>query len=144
MATNNINESCGALIYCTSTKRYLFLLRNNGKFRRTWGLVGGKIENQETMVEGLEREIKEELGGEIKEAKLIPIEQYTSDNKKFIYHTFLIKVEEEFIPNLNHEHVGYCWVPLESAPIPLHPGVYRTFKFKHIIEKIKVHEEIKD
>lgn len=144
MATNNINESCGALIYCTSSKRYLFLLRNSDKFSKTWGLVGGKIENQETMLHGLEREIQEELGGEIKEAKFIPIEKYTSDNKKFVYHTFLIKVDEEFIPSLNHEHLGYCWVPLEFAPSPLHPGVYRTLKYKHVAEKIKVHEQIKD
>lgn len=144
MATNYINESCGALIYCTFTRRYLFLLRNSDKFSKTWGLVGGKIENQETMLHGLEREIREELGGEIKEAKFIPIEKYTSDNKKFVYHTFLIKVDEEFIPSLNHEHIGYCWVPLEVVPTPLHPGVFRTLKHKHVIEKIKVHEQIKD
>ena len=142
MATNNIKEGCGALIYCTSTHRYLFLLRNDGKFPNTWGIVGGKVEQNETILQGLEREIKEELGGQIDGAKIIPIEKYTSNNNKFIYHTFLIKVEEEFVPILNHEHTGYCWVPIDLHPTPLHPGVYRTFKFKNIKEKIKVHEKI--
>jgi 8-oxo-dGTP pyrophosphatase MutT (NUDIX family) len=142
MATNNIKQGCGALIYCTSTHRYLFLLRNDGKFPNTWGIVGGKVEQNETILQGLEREIKEELGGQIDGAKIIPIEKYTSNNNKFIYHTFLIKVEEEFVPILNHEHTGYCWVPIDLHPTPLHPGVYRTFKFKNIKEKIKVHEKI--
>jgi len=142
MATNNIKEGCGALIYCTSTHRYLFLLRNDGKFPNTWGIVGGKIEQNETILQGLEREIEEELGGQIDGAKIIPIEKYTSNNNRFIYHTFLIKVEEEFVPVLNHEHIGYCWVPIDLHPTPLHPGVYRTFKFKNIKEKIKVLEKI--
>lgn len=142
MAINNIKEGCGALIYCTSTHRYLFLLRNDGKFPNTWGIVGGKIEQNETILQGLEREIEEELGGQIEGAKIIPIEKYTSNNNRFIYHTFLIKVEEEFVPVLNHEHIGYCWVPMDLHPTPLHPGVYRTFKFKNIKEKIKVLEKI--
>jgi 8-oxo-dGTP diphosphatase len=144
MAANTIKQSCGALIYCTNTGRYLFLLRSNGKFDNTWGLVGGKIEPGETISQGLFREIGEELGGEIRDAKILPIEQYTSDNNKFIYHTFLIKVDEEFTPILNREHKGYCWVPIDCLPSPLHPGVGRSFKFNHILKKIKVLEQVKD
>ncbi len=142
MAINNINQSCGSLIYCTSTKRYLFLLRNNGKFPDSWGLVGGKVEQGESILAGLEREIKEELGGEIRNAKIIPIEQYTSDNKTFTYHTFLIKVESEFVPELNNEHKGYCWVPLEAYPRPLHPGVYRSIRAEKTRMKIKTQERL--
>jgi 8-oxo-dGTP pyrophosphatase MutT (NUDIX family) len=144
MATNYLNQGCGAIIFCSSTNRYLFLLRNSGKFPGTWGLVGGKIEAGETIEQGLLREIKEELGGEIAGAKILPIEKYTSNNNKFVYHTFLIKVEEEFMPFLNHEHMGYCWVPIEHTPTPLHPGVSRTLKFEKIKNKIQTHEKIKD
>lgn len=144
MATSNINNGCGALIYCTSTKRYLFLLRQGGKFPDTWGLVGGKVESGESILQGLEREIQEEMGGEIRGAKIIPIEQYVSDNQKFVYNTFLIKVEQEFIPDLNHEHSGYCWVKLDNYPRPLHPGVYRTIRLEKSRQKIKVQEELKD
>jgi 8-oxo-dGTP pyrophosphatase MutT (NUDIX family) len=104
--------------------------------------VGGKIERNETVLEGLMREIKEEIGGEIKDAKIVPIEQYTSDNGKFVYHTFFIKVDEEFVPELNHEHKGYCWVKLDDFPRPLHPGVYRTFMFDVNREKIKTIENL--
>ena len=143
MATGNINSSCGAMIYCTATKRYLFLLRNDGKFPDTWGLVGGKIERGESILAGLHREIEEELGGKILGAKVIPIEQFVSDNKKFVYHTFLIKVEEEFVPALNKEHKGFCWVPLEFFPKPLHPGVFRTIRLEKSRNKLKTQEKLK-
>ncbi len=141
MATNSIKASCGALIYCSRTQRYLFLLRNGKRYPNTWGLVGGKIEEGETELEALHREIREEMGGEIKGAKVIPIEQYTSAKNTFVYHTFLIKVEEEFVPELNNEHKGYCWVKLDDHPKPLHPGVWRTFKLKSSRDKITALEQ---
>lgn len=136
MAANNLKQGCGALIYATSTKRYLFLHRNTGKFPNTWGLVGGKVEHNESIESGLMREIGEELGGTVQDAKLIPIEQYTSESGIFVYHTFLIKVEDEFIPALNAEHKGYCWVSLDGLPRPLHPGVEKTLSSQFILQKI--------
>jgi 8-oxo-dGTP pyrophosphatase MutT (NUDIX family) len=132
----------GALIFCKSTKRYLFLLRNGDRHDGSWGLVGGKVEAGETVVEGLTREIAEELGGKIIDATLIPIEKFTSDSKNFEYHTYQITVDEEFVPVLNKEHRGYCWVQLEDHPKPLHPGVWRTFKFSSVIDKIKTLETV--
>ena len=130
------------MIYCTTTNRYLFLLRNNGRYSDTWGLVGGKIELNETVQQGLEREIQEELGGIIADAKLIPIEKFTSDSHNFEYHTYVIKVDEKFIPELNREHRGYCWVPLSDYPKPLHPGVWRTFKFNSVVDKLRTIEQL--
>lgn len=74
----------------------------------------------------------------------MPIEKFTSENQSFVYHTFLIVVEEEFIPTLNEEHRGYAWVPLDNYPKPLHPGVWRTFNFKSVVKKLKTVERIKD
>ena len=51
----------GSLIYCKSTGRYLFLLRNTKKHNGHWGLVGGRLNEFEDVLIGLEREIKEEL-----------------------------------------------------------------------------------
>jgi len=135
-------SSTGALIYCAQTHRYLFLLRNSNRHSGSWGIVGGKVEAGESVIQGLHREIREELGGEIKDAKIIPIEQYTSDNDKFVFHTYLISVDEEFVPVLNHEHRGYCWVPLDDHPKPLHPGVWRSFKFNAITDKLRTMETV--
>ena len=135
-------EGVGAFIYCTSTKRYLFLLRNESRYSGTWGVVGGKIESGELILESLLREMTEEIGGTIPDAKLIPLEKFTSDNDKFIYHTFIVPVEEEFVPVLNNEHRGYCWVSLEDHPKPLHPGVWRTINFEAVVAKIRTLEAV--
>ena len=75
----------GALIYCSKTRRLLFLLRNGQKYSGTWGLVGGKVESGESINIALHREIREELGGVINDCSLIPIETFISTNKKFTY-----------------------------------------------------------
>ena len=132
-----ITIGAGALIYSQQTGRYLFLLRDGGSWSNTWGLPGGKIDSGESVMVGLAREIKEELGGVIIDPKFVPIEQFTSSNERFVYHTFFVAVSDEFVPILNNEHVGYSWLPLEYAPRPLHPGVARTFGFNSVLEKIR-------
>lgn len=120
----------------------MFLLRSTGSWARTWALPGGKVDAGETVVVGLSREISEELGGRILFPKLLPIEKYTSDNGKFIYHTFFISVDDEFVPVLNEEHIGYAWLPLSAAPKPLHPGISRTLGNDVIVAKINTAESI--
>jgi 8-oxo-dGTP pyrophosphatase MutT (NUDIX family) len=141
METGNL-ESCGALMYCRSTGRHLFLLRNHKRHKNSWGFVGGRIEARELPIDALRREIQEEIGMDVSGLRARPIEQFTSDDGAFVYHTFMIIVEEEFIPNLNNEHDGYCWVPLEKYPRPLHPGVWQTFKFEEVIKKIRTLESL--
>lgn len=135
-------EGVGAFIYCVTTHRYLFLLRNTKKYAGTWGLAGGGIEPGELLLDSLVRELKEELDVDFTNTKVIPIEKFTSDKNNFSYNTFLIPVTQEFVPILNIEHKGYCWVGLEDHPKPLHPGVWRTINFKEVVEKIKTVEEI--
>ena len=72
--------------------------------------------------------------------KLIPIEQFTSPDGKFVYHTFFGSVEHEFIPNLNNEHLGYSWVDSGYIPKPLHPGLWSTINIDEIQSKIKIIE----
>lgn len=137
----NHNINCGALLYSLETKRYLFLLRNQKRHAGSWGLVGGKVETDETPAQALHREIAEEIGS-IQIQKIIPLEKFTSSNNDFVYHTYLITVQNEFIPELNDEHKGYAWTYLDDYPRPLHPGVWRTFNFKSIISKIKTFENV--
>lgn len=136
-----LTQGVGALIYAKSTRRYLFLLRHGGSWSMTWALPGGKININETVVVGLAREIEEELGGRITDPKLIPIEKYTSDDGKFVYHTFFVSVDEEFVPILNDEHIGYAWLPLAASPKPLHPGILRTINNTTVCAKISVAEQ---
>jgi 8-oxo-dGTP pyrophosphatase MutT (NUDIX family) len=136
------SEGVGALVYAKNTGRYLFLLRNKSRHSGSWGIVGGKIEPEETVVHALVREIQEEIGQDYTNSKFIPLETFTSDNQKFVYYTFLVTVNEEFVPVLNNEHRGYCWVTIDDHPRPLHPGLWRSFSFDIVKKKIKTLESI--
>ncbi len=137
----NHTVGVGALFYSQDTHRYLFLLRNGQRHNGHWGLVGGKVEGRELPIQALKREIQEEIG-DTPYRKIIPLEHFTSDNEKFEYHTYLIPVAGEFLPKLNHEHRGYAWTSIEDHPKPLHPGVWRTFNFASILDKIRTLENI--
>ncbi len=136
------SEGVGALIYARTTNRYLFLLRTKSKYAGSWGIAGGKVDAGETVMQALIREIQEEIGQDYSNQKFIPLETFTADNQKFVYYTFLAGVKEEFVPQLNDEHCGYCWVHLNDHPKPLHPGLWRSFNFDIVKKKIKTLESI--
>lgn len=129
--------AAGILFYAKKTGRRLFLMRNAKKYRGTWGLVGGKIEEGETLLEGMLRESKEEIGFVPDIAKMIPVEKFTSPDSRFEFHTFIFVTNDEFTPVLNHEHVGYCWLDAGIWPTPLHPGLYSAVKLDEIKTKIE-------
>ncbi len=131
-----MSVSAGLFFYCSKTKRYLYLLRTDNKNLGNWGIPGGKIEKEETLMEGLERECLEEIAFFPKKAKLVPIQKFV--NNTFTYHTFFCEVPNEFIPNLNEEHCGYAWVDEGHYPKPLHPGLFGTVNFDIVQDKLKV------
>ena len=128
------NTSAGVFFYAKKTKRFLFLLRNEDKDVSHWGIPGGKVEKGETLFDGVERECLEEVGFFPTGAKLIPIQKFV--NNTFIYHTFFCELTEEFIPTLNDEHSGYCWVESGKYPKPLHPGLFNTINFDVVKDKL--------
>lgn len=121
----------GALFYAKSTKRFLFLLRNNGRTAGTWGIVGGRQEKTDaSSFEGLKREIVEEIGSMPTIKKTIPLELFVSKDDRFFYHTYLMIIEDEFIPELNDEHSGWAWCSFNNFPKPLHQGLKTSFSNK--------------
>ena len=75
------------LFYTLDTQRFLLLHRTQSKQNQVWGLVGGTTTN-ENLWEGLQREIKEEIG-EQKIIKRIPMETFISNDENFLYHTYI-------------------------------------------------------
>jgi 8-oxo-dGTP pyrophosphatase MutT (NUDIX family) len=133
--------AAGALFISTKTGRGLFLLRDQDTYSGTWGLVGGQLEKDETIQQGLLREVSEEIGFIPPVLKTIPLELFSSPDGHFNYHTFVLLVKTEFIPNLSNEHKGYAWCNLNNTPKPLHPGLYNSFNNRVIQEKLKtIHE----
>jgi len=129
----------GGLFLAKDTKRFLFLLRTQGKTAGTWGLVGGKKEpSDHTPYDALKREIAEEVGKTPVIKKIIPLELFISNDQQFQYNTYVLLVEKEFIPMLNEEHSGYSWCDLNSWPKPLHQGVKTSLSNKSIKTKLEI------
>lgn len=131
--SNMIKQAAGVFFYSSSTNRFLYLLRTD-KQNPMWSIPGGGIENVETLSDGIKRECLEEMEFDISNLKMIPIQKFVNGN--FTYHTFFCRVEDEFIPKLNHEHVGYAWVKEGLYPKPLHPGLFSTVNIDIVIEKL--------
>ena len=132
----SFKTSAGIFFYAHSTDRFLYLLRSDIKNLNHWGLPGGKINDEETLLEGLKRECIEEMQYFPKRAKLVPIQKFVNNN--FVYHTFFCKVRYEFIPKLNREHYGYAWIESTTYPKPLHPGLFNTVNFDIVQDKLSV------
>jgi len=141
MVNNSVNQiiCSGGLFLARDTRRFLLLLRNQGKTAGTWGLVGGKKEPADlTAFDALTREISEEVGITPKIKKIVPLELFTSNDQHFHYNTYVLIVDKEFVPLLNQEHSGYAWVNFNSWPRPLHQGVKNSFNNKTIKTKLEL------
>lgn len=141
MASNFVKQVVcgGGLFLAKDTKRFLFLLRTQGKTAGTWGLVGGKVEpHDSTLYEALTREISEEVGVTPPIQKIVPLELFTSNDQHFQYNTYVVLVDKEFIPQLNNEHAGYAWCDHNNWPKPLHQGVKTSLSNKAIRTKIEI------
>ena len=120
--------AAGALFVSSNTKRVLLNLRAPYKTHKyEWSLFGGMVDGSETPKEALDRECTEEMGFVPSITKTYPIDIYESRDKNFRYYTFVCIVEDEFIPVLNEESIGYTWIEMGTWPKPMHSGARNTF-----------------
>ena len=85
------------------------------------------IDEGETPKQALDRECNEEMGFIPDVTKTYPFDIYESKDKNFRYYTFVCIVEDEFLPTLNEESIGYLWIELGTWPKPMHNGARNTF-----------------
>ena len=101
-----------------------------------WSLPGGGVEDGETPWDGAMREASEELGGPGDDAlfgaaftgkKARLIDKVTTPTG-ITFHTFAVRAEEKFAPQLNDEHTEHAWVGADALPSPMHPAVEATLR----------------
>lgn len=132
-------KAAGSIFMALDTGRIMLILRS-GKSSHPfkWSFVGGKIEKGEKILEGLERELHEEINFNPRNAvKVIPFDHFVSRDQNFEYSSILILTKTEFIPELNHESVGYAWVEPPNWPRPLHPGARACLTNKNLEKNLK-------
>lgn len=120
--TKSTREVAGVLIKCSKTNRFLLLERNDGKKNERWSMITGGVDKGETIIEGLKREVNEEIGinPELIKYKFIKVIPMPKKNKTLHYYQGLTSTE--FKPILNKEHHDWGWFSVDELPSPLYPN----------------------
>lgn len=132
----------GVMVKCGD--KILLCKRNNqGSFPGMWSIPGGKLEEGESTQEGAKREFFEETAVDIDDLELkfvglIP--RHTRDGKKVkgIMYVYLLEVDKEIHPDLEHamdgeEHTDWGYFPINEISVEK-SGEY-MYKIAEIILK---------
>ena len=120
------------LLLRTTDGLALFLRRSSeGDHAGEWCVPGGKLESDEQPLDAATRETREETGwirpDDAAEPELL--DERTSD-EDVEFTTYVARVGNPFVPTLDDEHDGWAWAPVDTPPLPLHPGVEATIREK--------------
>jgi len=121
------NAGAGGVFYSKETKKFLLAYRSKYVNEpHTWGVWGGAIDENETPVEAMKREVREETGY-TGAYKLVPSFVYKKGN--FKYYNYVIVVDKEFKPRLDWEAEKYGWFSIDDFPTPLHFGLKALYPY---------------
>jgi nucleoside triphosphatase len=117
---------------------------DRGVFPNKWGLPGGGVETGEHMYQALEREVREELGVSLLEAKPLFFKDglhektFPDGTKREIYMVFLLfecRISSTEPISLNAEFCEYAWVdPVNLASYDLNSATQETFRSLGLIK----------
>jgi 8-oxo-dGTP diphosphatase len=108
---------CGAAIVVDG--RILLVRRLSDPESGRWGLPGGKVDLYETVVAAVEREIREELGIDIKAGKpLCLVDQIDKSKREHWFAPVFLVSRFTGDPQIMepHKHDGLAWFPLDAMP----------------------------
>jgi len=123
----NLEVVAAIIIY---ENKILATQRGYGEFERKWEFPGGKVENKETLVQALIREVKEELEIEIEVGKCFDVVEYDYSQFHLVMHCFLCTIKSGNL--ILKEHKSAKWlsaVDLDSVDwLPADKEVVRKIK----------------
>jgi nucleoside triphosphatase len=105
----------GALVRCQDK----YLIVETVKWRGSWGVPGGKIEQGETMEAALKREFLEEVGLALSEVRFAMVQEAVNSSEFYKDAHFILlnffALAQSFTLEYNEEIVRHAWVTLREA-----------------------------
>lgn len=111
----------GVLIKASDTGRFLLLKRAGDPHKGTFSLLSGGLNPDEEPLEGLKREVGEEISQNPNIFNYKYINKEISDKAEFYY--YIGTVKNEFIPKLDFENTSFIWTKKNELPQPLYPNL---------------------
>lgn len=101
------------------------------KFGDVWDIVGGRIDQELTLLENLKREIKEEVGLDLnEEPKLIAAQDIMRiPGRHVVRLTYTADIEGE--PTLDTDHISYKWFRIDELKNLRELDIY----FKELLDR---------
>lgn len=114
-------ETAAGIAYVLEDGKALYVKRGPDApdYPNHWCFPGGMAEGDETPAQAAIRESDEEVGFKPAPDRLDPVSMSTEHGVEF--HTFIVRLEDRFEPELNYEHTEFVWA--DKPPEPFHPGV---------------------
>lgn len=121
-------QSVGILIIARDTNKFLMLHRVNYP-AGTWSALAGGMQERETPLETIKREINEEIGLNPSIVHGIKVVG-TSHIMGHPHYVMVGFVDREFrVPSLKKdENDKYGWFSVDNLPSPLHPGFLQSLE----------------
>lgn len=125
------------IIVKVNNKVLLCKRNNDGSLPGEWSIPGGKLEENETPIDGAVREFYEETNLKVNSPLNLcgMLKRYTRDGKnvKGLMYTFLMEVDEEMIPDLENaydgsEHTECGYFSYDELPKPIGGELKRLLK----------------
>ncbi len=107
--------------------KLLLLKRSGGRWgAEKWSVPGGTVEEGESPIECIVRELQEEIGHSAPEGlvkTMWPLYFIPREGKLFVFHLFYYQIHTAIEVELCSEHTDFKWVEVEEGyALPLVPG----------------------
>lgn len=106
---------------------FLYLKRSGGRFAGQWWPVAGTLEQGETPLGALIRELKEETGLSPEKVFSLGMDIKHIDTGTPL-EGFVVYVSENCTVSLNHEHSEFAWLEVEDLYSLLHKAVHPVIR----------------
>ena len=121
-------------------KRALIIQRSNycGVGENDWEFAGGVLKFGEDLLDGLSREVKEEVGLTVRINKLLyAISRLVSPQRQIVGLTYLCYADTDMVV-LSDEHINYLWATREQLEELLTKLMLDDLSFNSVLEQLDI------